>query len=1147
MRSRYSNILAAALFLFAIGALLIRWSLPNIQGYGAEIEHTISHLIGRPVTVEAITADWHGWYPQLHLIGLDLPDPDYSRHPIRFERVSLRIAPLATLLAGELRLNRANFAGLQLTVRRKADGSIHIDGTDPDNNNFIVWLLKQPQASFDAGQVVWVDEQAGRPPMTLTEVSLHLRNEGGQHQLQGEAQPPANIGKELRVAFNVTGNPLASSSSGNFYAAGEEIKPALLFKPGLQLPLELRDGKGNFRVWSDLNPGKPARWTGDFSVAHLDSATGNNLLNVKEARGRFALRPVPEVGWRIDLDDFSLTTQNGAWPPARLSLVLGNPGPDNRRVLAGHMSLLRFEDICPLLTCLHLLPPGADAVLEGISPKGEIRDVLLGYFPKEAGSPRFFLRTSFRDITTKPAVGMPGVQGLTGTLEAGTAGGIVQLAGTTPLQLEFPNLFEAPLSFEKLSGDIQWNQTEKGWRVHTPLVEIINRDIKAKLSGGFEWAPEQSPFMDLLIQFQEGRLESFGHYVPRMLPDKAYQWLTRAFQGGIARSGSAVLRGPINRFPFDQHEGRFAVHVEADDAALKYASQWPPIHDIDAQVAIEGRVLNVQAENAKILEDIAVKEVIARIPDLGSKDTHVLVHGLAQSPATEARQFVMKSPLKEKVGKRIEHLVIGGDVTLDLTLDIALSPETNRVDGKLTFPGNPMSREGMDIAFADLSGMLRFGIDDWSAEGMKAKLLGQPVRIDLKGGEKETWARIQGRADRTYISELLQEFGPKDTDSLAHWFNSSKSVDPLIEGETTWQAHIDLSKPWDHPEAKDNVRISSNLAGLKLNAPAPLGKEKDAVRDFVLKTSFSPAPSGRSFTISYGNLVSAELRLAKGPSASPLDRAIIRLGQRQTKPPLSTTFWVGGDLAKFSLSEWQDFSQHHPVAALTALASEPRTEPSTGVDVRLAEMEAFGYTFKDLRLTIPAKPDPWSVRLQGKDASGVIQVQRNKAQLTINAELQRLKLVKTVDNRGALDMDPTKVPALSVYCRRLTLGSADLGEAIVKIHPVTQGLRFDKIAFTSPASQINASGDWKLTQGAQRSQFNIQVEGPELGRLLERFGYQSAALEGGKTQMEIHAAWPGSLATLHGSPFWFSPLPVPHFDSRNAPKAFKALALPPGY
>ena len=244
----------------------------------------------------------------------------------------------------------------------------------------------------------------------------------------------------------------------------------------------------------------------------------------------------------------------------------------------------------------------------------------------------------------------------------------------------------------------------------------------------------------------KGRISGLAKYLPSDLPSKGREWLSQALQAGTIGSGAVVLRGPLDRFPFDRDEGRFAAEINLTGGVLEYSKHWPRIEGIDAQVTLDGRALRMAARTATTY-GVHLGDVSAGIPDLGVSQRHVIVRGRASGTASDMQRFVSNSPLQSGAGQRIALLEIGGEVRLDLDMDIPLYPEKATVAGALTFPGNTL--KSGPYALTDLRGTLRFAGGAWSSEGLRARLFERAILLETKGGARERggWVKARGRAD----------------------------------------------------------------------------------------------------------------------------------------------------------------------------------------------------------------------------------------------------------------------------------------------------------------------------------------------------------------------------------------------------------------
>jgi uncharacterized protein YhdP len=74
---------------------------------------------------------------------------------------------------------------------------------------------------------------------------------------------------------------------------------------------------------------------------------------------------------------------------------------------------------------------------------------------------------------------------------------------------------------------------------------------------------------------------------------------------------------------------------------------------------------------------------------------------------------------------------------------------------------------------------------------------------------------------------------------------------------------------------------------------------------------------------------------------------------------------------------------------------------------------------------------------------------------------------------------------------------------------------------SSPNVEVRASGEWRVTDGIERSRFDITFTAQSLGKMLDALGF-AGMVEGGQTIARIQGSWPGtpgqfSLANIDGT------------------------------
>ncbi|RME35651.1 MAG: TIGR02099 family protein, partial [Gammaproteobacteria bacterium] len=103
-------------------------------------------------------------------------------------------------------------------------------------------------------------------------------------------------------------------------------------------------------------------------------------------------------------------------------------------------------------------------------------------------------------------------------------------------------------------------------------------------------------------------------------------------------------------------------------------------------------------------------------------------------------------------------------------------------------------------------------------------------------------------------------------------------------------------------------------------------------------------------------------------------------------------------------------------------------------------------------------------------------------------------------------------PQMIFHCRKFIFEGKLLGEVDFKSYPDDRGLYLDSLTIHSPDFTVSAEGNWTTDDKGQHSDFSIVAQAPALGRLLKRFDYNVAGLEGGEARLEIDARWEGAPA-----------------------------------
>ena len=113
---------------------LVRMLLPQIGAQRDAIETWLSEVVGRPVQVGGISANWSGWAPRLTFERLVILDEHHQAELIHFERADIDIALLASLKSRALKPTHLVVSGVAMNLIRDMNGQFSIAGMPPPHS-----------------------------------------------------------------------------------------------------------------------------------------------------------------------------------------------------------------------------------------------------------------------------------------------------------------------------------------------------------------------------------------------------------------------------------------------------------------------------------------------------------------------------------------------------------------------------------------------------------------------------------------------------------------------------------------------------------------------------------------------------------------------------------------------------------------------------------------------------------------------------------------------------------------------------------------------------------------------------------------------------------------------------------------------------
>lgn len=1174
-------LLGAWLVMISAWGALHLFIVPRIDELRPQLETRASQILGVTVRIGAIQARPDGLIPSFELSDVRLIDPA-GQEALRLPRVSAALSPRSLWNFG---FEQVYIERPQLDIRRTADGRILVAGLDLSKDQdadgrALDWFFSQTEFVIRGGTLRWRDERRDVPALALEQVDLVVRNTARSHALRVDATPPAEWGQRFTLMGDFR-QPLLSGNAGQWrkwegqvFAEFGRVDVSQL-RRYTHLGVEVAGGRGALRAWVDVSRGQVIGATADVALSNVQATLTPRLgaLSMPVLTGRLGGRLL-HGGFEFSTQDLQFEMDDGTrWPGGNVRVV--HVAAEGRAPARGELQADRL-DLAALARIAGRLPldETMQAAVTAYAPKGLVEHIQASWQgPLEAPS-RFEARGRVVQLEiaagspapgkgTGSGLGSPGVRGATIDFDLNQAGGRATLA-LQDGQLELPGVFEVPtLEFAQLATDLQWKIDGESISVQLPNLKFSNADAQGEAQ--IKWQTSEPAaargrgrfpgVLDLQGSMSRADVARIHRYLPLEVERDVRDYLRDALAQGRASGVRYRVKGDLDNFPFaDPKQGEFRVSASVRDATYVYvprslqpagALPWPALTQVEGEFLMEHASLQLKNVSARLAgaPGVRISRADAQIPNLLQGAT-VDVSAEAKGPLAEVLSVLVNgSPLGEMIGHALKQASASGSADLQLKLKLpVMDVNKTGVQGKITLAGNDLQIAPDIPRLSRTRGVLHFSEAGFAISGGQARALGGELRAE--GGT----IPVPGAATRSGPT-VLRVQGNATAEGLrqARELGAVARLAQQVTGSTNYVLVLGVRR--GVPE----LQLTSNLQGLALNLPVPLGKSAEAPLPLRLETVLTResqqaganAPLQDQLTLELGRIASAVyLRDVSGAEARVLRGAVgVGLAPGEQVPLPADGVVANINLQSVDVDAWSA-ALSVPAAAGTAGRTADAGLVSTYMPTRLAvrahELIATGRKLNQVVAGGSREGQIWRANLDAQELSGYLEYRQpvGNSAGRLYARLARLALAQSSakDVETLLDEQPVSIPALDIVVDDMELRGKKLGR--IEIEAVNRGAgaavrdggsrewRLNRFNIIMPEAVFTATGNWALLNEPagrpapgraqperRRTVMNFKFEIADAGELLGRFGMKEV-IRRGKGRMEGQIAWAGSPLAL---------------------------------
>ena len=1146
-----------SLMLFTTAALHW-WIVPRILDWQPQIEAMASKAWGVQLSIGQLDAESDGWVPTFVLSDVILRN-QLQQEVLRLPQVRVSLSP-ASLLG--LTLDRIELKAPELEVRRDSQGRFLVAGMlsdDNDSSDMIDWLLRQPHISIQQGRLRWVDEFLHQPEVDLTEVNLHWQNGLRSHQWQFTATPPAEWGQPFQIQgqfnqslFNNRPSDV-STWKGRFYAQMPAVDVSRL-SVYLQSAanVELQAGTGWLRGWVDIDQGVWNNQTVDLSLSHvkLQWEKQKDALEFESIAGRLRLQSwMGGLGHEMLTEQLSVKPAKGeAWSSGKTRFAWRNPHRDDEPWAA--TGELHVEDlpIDVLARVAGQLPMDASmhAFLNQLKPSGELQALDLQWF--DAGSPGFHYKARGRlnRLQSEGSPSHPTHKGdedwWPGVKNASVNFEFNELSGNAQVELQDGQitlvdwLEEPTLPVKQFSSAVSWGKKQDRWFVKLQNAKLSNADGQVSFDLLWEDGDAKLPAgrLDLQVQFQRMLASRLHRYLPLDMDVASRRYIHDALITGWFDNATLQLQGPLDHFPFDKtQDGVFSVRAPFLQLGFQYSpptnttgsskpapSNWPAVQQANGELTVNKNQLHVKANSARIgpMAAMQITQLEVHIPDLN--DIVADVNTQLKGSLSDALLTINASPLADSVGKWFNASGVNGQADHQFRLTIpANNTDNTKVQGSVNLLGNDIQLKADVPKLLKAKGMVYYTQSGMTINNVRLIFLGGDAKMD---GALRFNENIADGAARVNVQGNISS----DAIKQAPEFANLAALTSRLNGNTNYSATLSLRQ--GIPE----LTVLSNLQGMALDLPAPLGKSASVNLPLRFESNVLRAGAGRNsvlqdqLQLSLGNLLSVRYMRDISASVPTVLRGQIQWGNSSAwKEPTDNSVVFQAKQNTLNMDEWQPVLNSWMDDDATAKSGSPSRSAMasympTKIEVQAQELIWSGRAYNQFQASAEKQPKQWRIQARANEFQGTADYRaaQDGASARVNAHLTYLSIPPSLieEVETVMSESPKDMPALDIVIDNLELRGISLGRADIEgfARTNTSGTRewvLNKLNLTLPEASFQSKGQWggAAKTAAKRSQLEFTLQIQDSGELLDRLGYKGA-MRNGKGRMVGQVGWQGS-------------------------------------
>ncbi|WP_318469637.1 YhdP family protein [Photobacterium leiognathi] len=1119
------KVLRGILWLVVIGAVTlavlisaIRLLLPHIDNYRQPLTQWLSQQTHTSISASHIDGHWRPAGPEITLTQLSVAEHDDDTSLIEVGRSEIYFDFWRSVLTFRPVFKTVQIAQFDFDVTQ-------LQQTSSTNTSSDVSLAKRLEQLFftriddvvlkDA--TITVPSPSGKS-LKLAVKQLNWRNDDGHHLAQGSVGVVGSQLGKIEVRLDVKEEGGLSSLSGLFYLKGQDVSVTPWLSKKFAGVADITDSSIGLQAWLTLDQGTIESAILHLANSHIDWTTNKKPHQIVIDKGLVALQPEKfnkqQQVWRVDTEQFDLATDGIAWPQFDIAAQFALNEQHQLANWKATLTNIELERLLPLTSFLPKTSSATEAIKQ-LQPTGLITNIRVAGSAKKA--PRFSFDVD--DLAFKQWQLLPGINKLHAHVAGDTTKGAVALRVDDDA-LPYGTVFPKPLNINKADIDAYWHHDENSTTLWSDKLNVVTPDLQAKGQFRLDFYSNAPTW---LAFYGEASVKDAGQtwrYLPRpALGNKLTHYLATAIKGGTVKDAKLLWFGPLNTFPYPDHDGIFKVDVPLKKAKFQFDPHWPLLTDLDLDLGFKNDRMTINASHVKTMSAIGSNVVgDAKL----AKDGHLKLALNIAAQGKDVTDYMLATPLADSVGSTLQTVAVNGPVSAKLNLDIPFDGSDVDAKGEVFFKDNRIDLATPPLTVDHAQGNLTFDNAKIEAKDLNGKLFEQPIKLGFTGNTVEDGHyRVNVDVAGDWQVARLQPYVPAQ-------------LLKYLSGTSAWKTAVQVDLKDD--SFAYNVKSVLPLAHIRSDLPYPLHHQPKLNQSQFMTVKVDGNAQGFDGQLQLPDTAyQAHVNLINGkPQLAASD---LMIGKKELKSSLGIGHVVSVDTNTFDIdpwialaSSWQQSSPNKKPAGNDFTLPIPNK-----ITAKVKQLTLGGLVWNDVDL-VARHGRQWSLKVDSRQAAGYITWDMKGAvnaifkRLHVNvplwdkksastsassttvvnkAQVEKTKLLSSPIVTAADRHIMSSIPAIDLTVSDAWLQGYRLGQVSAAITKSPNALTLKKLSVSAGNISLDANGRWSFKDDRNHTNLDFTVKGKNSSDLLHRFGIEGG-VQNASFDTQVSASWLGS-------------------------------------